>query len=68
MERSIETKVIQPEETRSAGHDLLMLAAGAGVTNVVGPVVHQVTEHLLNRPPKEQPPEVVLPPGVGRDE
>ena len=68
MERSIETKVTQPEATRSAGHDLLMLAAGAGVTNVVGPVVHHVTEHILNRPPKEEPPKVVLPPGVGHDE
>lgn len=61
-------RVVTPDETRGLGHDLLVGAAGAGVQNVVGPIVSQVTGHFLNRPPKEQPPQVVLPPGVHHDE
>ena len=35
-----------------------------GNEETVAPVVSQVTGHLLNRPPKEQPTQVTLPPGV----
>ena len=63
-----EKQTTPPVVQRGLGHDLLIGAAGAGVQNVVGPVVQQVTEHVLNRPSKEQPPQVVLPPGVPKDE
>jgi hypothetical protein len=52
--------------TGSAGHDLLMAATG-GAAGALGKVlVDQVTQHLTNRPPKEELPKIELPPGVER--
>lgn len=67
MNGEIDTKVTQPEGTRGLGHDAVVAAVGAATGGVVGPVVQQVVGADLNRPSVEQPPPVVLPPGVHVD-
>lgn len=54
----------QPEVVRGGG--ALQTAAEVSVilAPVVAPIVSQVTDHLLNRPTPEPPPQVILPPGV----
>ena len=67
-QESEERRVTQTEMQRGLGHDMVVAAAGAAAGGIVSPVVSQVTGHLLNRPPKEEPPQVVLPPGVKIEE
>ena len=54
------------DETTIRGGGALQQAAEitAIAAPIVAPIVSQVTGHLLNRPPKEKPPQVILPPGV----
>ena len=56
------SKETKQHEERGISYDLIVGAAVAAP--VVTPVVSQVTAHLLNRPKEEEPPPVVLPPGV----
>ena len=61
-------KTAEPDSARGGiGHDAIVAVVSAGAGGIVGPVVQQVTDHFLNRPPREEPPAIVLPPGVHRE-
>jgi hypothetical protein len=61
--REVLTPPEQPVERSSLGAALAQAAAAGAATGVA----NQVAGKLLNRPPKEEPPKVELPPGVNRD-
>lgn len=50
-------------EYRGLGSDIAI----ALTTAVAGGATPPLVENFLNRPPKEEPPSVVLPPGVSKD-
>ena len=49
---------------RGLGHDVIVGVAVAATGSVIHPVASAVVDKVMNRPPKEEPPEVILPPGV----
>jgi len=62
-------KVEPLREYKGLGHDMILVATGAVVGGVVQPVAAQVTGHLLGgqKPPRDEEPKVILPPGVDGD-
>ena len=51
----------------AARDTIYLTAATGGAAGALGKVlVDQVTQHLTNRPPKEEPPKIELSPGVER--
>jgi len=56
-------------EYRGLGHDVIVAGTSAAVGGVAGAVTAQVTGHLLGgqKPPKDEGPKVILPPGTDRD-
>jgi len=55
-------------EYRGLGHDVIVAGTSAAVGGVAGAVTAQVTGHLLGgqKPPKDEGPKVILPPGTDR--
>jgi len=62
-ERLIEDKAVQGGETRSLGTTIAAAIAGGAAGGAAGSLV----SNALNRPPKEEPPKVILPPGVSKE-
>ena len=62
-------KVEPLREYKGLGHDVIVAGTSAAVGGVAGAVTAQVTGHLLGgqKPPKEEGPKVILPPGVDGD-
>lgn len=57
----------EPRAQRSLTSDIALAVTGGAAGGAAGAVVTGVVNSITNRPPKEEPPEIALPPGVEKD-
>jgi hypothetical protein len=63
----VHEKAAQLEAQRSLTTDIALAVSGGAAGGAANAAVGAAVSHILNRPPKEEAPKVVLPPGVSEE-
>ena len=63
----VHDKAAQPKLQRGLTTDIALAATGGAAGGAANAAVGVAVSHILNRPPEEPPPQVVLPPGVSKE-
>ena len=66
-DRVVHDKAAQPELQRGLTTDIAIAATGGAAGGAANAAVGAAVSHILNRPPKDELPKVVLPPGVSKE-